>query len=81
MSSCPHLRTGFCDWLRRVPQSLAMGAVTSRMTFFIASAERGKGKNPDGLAGGNAPCQALTKAEMGMVELRAMPWKPESSST
>lgn len=46
-----------------VPQSLPMGGDTSVMTFFITSTGLGKGGDLGGLAGADAHCQALAKAE------------------
>ena len=45
------------------PQSLAMGGEKSAMTFFITSRGRGKGGDLGGLAGADAHCAALAKAE------------------
>jgi hypothetical protein len=46
-----------------VPQSLPMGGDKSVMTFFITSTGPGKGGDLGGLAGADAHCQALAKAE------------------
>lgn len=48
---------------RTVPQSLPMGGDKSVMTFFITSTGSGNGGNLGGLAGADAHCQALAKAE------------------
>jgi hypothetical protein len=46
-----------------VPQSLAMGGAKSVTTFFVTSTGLGKGGALGGLAGADAHCQALAKAE------------------
>ena len=46
-----------------VPQSLAMGGAKSVMKFFVTSRGSGKGGDLGGLAGADAHCQALAKAE------------------
>jgi hypothetical protein len=46
-----------------VPQSLPMGGAKSVMTFFVTSRGSGKGGDLGGLAGADAHCQALAKAE------------------
>src|SRR5687767_367726 len=46
-----------------VPQSLQMGGAKSVMTFFVTSRGLGKGGNLGGLAGADAHCAALAKAE------------------
>ena len=46
-----------------VPQSLPMGGDKSVTTFFITSKGTGNGANLGGLAGADAHCQALAKAE------------------
>ena len=46
-----------------VPQSLAMGGAKSVMTFFVTSTGSGKGGDLGGLAGADAHCAALAKAE------------------
>jgi hypothetical protein len=45
------------------PQSLAMGGAKSVMTFFVTSKGPGKGGDLGGLAGADAHCAALAKAE------------------
>jgi hypothetical protein len=45
------------------PQSLAMGASKSRMTFFVTSKGLGNGADLTDLAKADAHCQALAKAE------------------
>jgi hypothetical protein len=45
------------------PQSLAMGGAKSVMTFFVTSTGSGKGGDLGGLAGADAHCAALAKAE------------------
>jgi hypothetical protein len=47
----------------QVPQSLAMGGAKSVMTFFVTSTGSGKGGDLGGLAGADAHCAALAKAE------------------
>src|SRR5687767_8016940 len=46
-----------------VPESLPMGGEKSVMTFFITSRGPGRGGDLGGLAGADAHCQALAKAE------------------
>jgi hypothetical protein len=46
-----------------VPQSLQMGGAKSVMTFFVTSRGVGKGGDLGGLAGADAHCAALAKAE------------------
>ncbi len=46
-----------------VPQSLSMGGAKSVMTFFVTSRGSGKGGDLGGLAGADAHCLALAKAE------------------
>jgi hypothetical protein len=46
-----------------VPQSLAMGGAKSVMTFFVTSRGPGNGGDLGGLAGADAHCAALAKAE------------------
>lgn len=46
-----------------VPESLPMGGERSVMSFFISSVGSGKGGDFGGLAGADAHCQALAKAE------------------
>jgi hypothetical protein len=46
-----------------VPQSLPMGGKKSVTTFFVTSTGPGMGGNLGGLAGADAHCQALAKAE------------------
>jgi hypothetical protein len=46
-----------------VPESLPMGGDKSVMTFFITSRGLGRGGDLGGLAGADAHCQALAKAE------------------
>jgi len=46
-----------------VPQSLPMGGAKSVMKFFVTSRGSGKGGDLGGLAGADAHCQALAKAE------------------
>jgi hypothetical protein len=46
-----------------VPQSLAMGAAKSRMTFFVTSVGPDRGGNLGGLAGADAYCQTLAMKE------------------
>jgi hypothetical protein len=46
-----------------VPQSLPMGGAKSVMRFFVTSRGSGKGGDLGGLAGADAHCQALAKAE------------------
>jgi hypothetical protein len=46
-----------------VPQSLAMGGAKSVTTFFVTSTGVGRGGDLGGLAGADAHCQALAKAE------------------
>jgi hypothetical protein len=48
---------------QQVPQSLAMGGAKSVMTFFVTSTGSGKGGDLGGLAGADARCAALAKAE------------------
>jgi hypothetical protein len=48
---------------QQVPQSLAMGGAKSVMTFFVTSTGSGKGGDLGGLAGADAHCAALAKAE------------------
>ena len=45
------------------PQSLAMGASKSRMTFFVTSRGLGKGADLSDVEKADAHCQALAKAE------------------
>lgn len=45
------------------PQSLAMGGAKSVTTFFVTSVGPGRGGDLGGLAGADAHCQALAKAE------------------
>jgi hypothetical protein len=47
----------------QVPKTLQMGGAKSRMTFFVTSAGSGRGGDLGGLAGADARCQALAKAE------------------
>jgi hypothetical protein len=49
--------------IRNPPQSLAMGASKSRMTFFVTSKGLGKGADPTDLDRADAQCQTLAKAE------------------
>jgi hypothetical protein len=46
-----------------VPRSIPMGGAKSVTTFFVVSAGPGKGGDLGGLAGADAHCQALAKAE------------------
>jgi hypothetical protein len=46
-----------------VPQSLQMGGAKSVMTFFVTSRGLGKGGDLGGIAGADAHCAALAKAE------------------
>jgi hypothetical protein len=46
-----------------VPQSLPMGGEKSVMTFFVTSTGSGRGGDLGGLAGADAHCEALAKAE------------------
>src|SRR5262245_16169384 len=46
-----------------VAQSRAMGGAKSVMTFFVTSKGLGKGGDLGGLAGADAHCQALARAE------------------
>jgi hypothetical protein len=46
-----------------VPESLAMGGAKSVMTFFVTSKGPGKGGDLSDLAGADAHCAALAKAE------------------
>lgn len=46
-----------------VPESLPMGGAKSVMTFFVASTGPGQGGDLGGLAGADAHCAALAKAE------------------
>lgn len=46
-----------------VPQSMPMGGAKSVTTFFVTSVGLGKGGDLGGLAGADAHCQALAKAE------------------
>jgi hypothetical protein len=46
-----------------IPQSVAMGGAKSVTTFFVTSVGTGKGGDLGGLAGADAHCQALAKAE------------------
>lgn len=46
-----------------LPESLPMGGAKSVTTFFVTSAGAGKGADLGGLAGADAHCQALAKAE------------------
>ena len=48
---------------QQVPQSLQMGGAKSVMTFFVTSRGLGKGGDLGGLAGADAHCAALAKAE------------------
>ena len=48
---------------QRAPQSLQMGGKKSVTRFFITSRGLGRGGNLGGLAGADAHCQALAKAE------------------
>ena len=48
---------------QQVPQSLQMGGAKSVMTFFVTSRGPGKGGDLGGLAGADAHCAALAKAE------------------
>jgi hypothetical protein len=48
---------------QKPPQSLQMGGAKSVTRFFITSRGLGKGGNLGGLAGADAHCQALAKAE------------------
>ena len=48
---------------RAVAQSLAMGGAKSVMTFFVTSRGTRQGRRSGGLAGADAHCQALAKAE------------------
>lgn len=47
----------------QVPQSREMGGAKSVMTFFVTSKGPGNGGDLGGLAGADAHCQALAKAE------------------
>src|SRR5262245_57901406 len=47
----------------QAPQSLAMGGAKSVTRFFVASSGSGRGGDLGGLAGADARCQALAKAE------------------
>src|SRR5216117_4606073 len=46
-----------------VPQSIAMGGAKSVTRFFVTSRGPGKGGDLGGLAGADAHCQSLAKAE------------------
>jgi hypothetical protein len=46
-----------------VPQSISMGGAKSVTTFFVTSRGPGNGGNLGGVAGADAHCQALAKAE------------------
>jgi hypothetical protein len=48
---------------QQAPQSLEMGGKKSVMTFFVTSRGSGKGGDLGGLAGADAHCGALAKAE------------------
>lgn len=48
---------------QRVPESRAMGGKKSVTTFFVTSRGSGRGGDLGGLAGADAHCQALAKAE------------------
>jgi hypothetical protein len=48
---------------QQVAESLAMGGAKSVMTFFVTSNGSGKGGDLGGLAGADAHCAALAKAE------------------
>jgi|SRR5688572_10477057 len=48
---------------QNVPQSLSMGGAKSVTTFFVTSTGLGKGGDLGGLAGADAHCMALAKAE------------------
>ena len=48
---------------QQAPQSLEMGGKKSVMTFFVTSRGSGKGGDRGGLAGADAHCAALAKAE------------------
>ena len=48
---------------RSVPQSVPMGGAKSVTKFFVTSMSVGKGGDLGGLAGADAHCQALAKAE------------------
>ena len=48
---------------QQVAESLAMGGAKSVMTFFVTSNGSGKGGDLGGLAGADAHCTALAKAE------------------
>lgn len=48
---------------QQVPQELAMGGAKSVMTFFVTSRGLGDGGELGGLAGADAHCAALAKAE------------------
>ena len=49
--------------IESAPQSLPMGGAKSVTTFFVTSVGVGKGGDLGGLAGADAHCQALAKAE------------------
>ena len=51
------------DTPKDVPQSLSMGGAKSVTTFFVTSRGVGKGGDLGGLAGADAHCQGLAKAE------------------
>jgi hypothetical protein len=48
---------------QRVPESREMGGKKSVTTFFVTSRGTGRGGNLGGIAGADAHCQALAKAE------------------
>ena len=48
---------------QNVPQSVAMGGAKSVTTFFVTSTGPGSGGDLAGIAGADAHCQALAKAE------------------
>src|SRR5438132_12226436 len=48
---------------QNVPQSIAMGGAKSVTRFFVTSRGPGKGGDLGGLAGADAHCQSLAKAE------------------
>lgn len=48
---------------QQAPESLAMGGAKSVMTYFVTSTGLGKGGDLGGLAGADAHCAALAKAE------------------
>ena len=60
---CAGSVAAFAAGQQRVPESRAMGGKKSVTTFFVTSKGTGRGGDLGGLAGADAHCQALAKAE------------------